>query len=88
MLDVDRYAELLMAEFGVKEHRSDSGMENVLQALAHQLAAATTRKKRAGFVDATKLAKNWKIGVEAAKRTVEATTQLSETLPRQQEVED
>ena len=33
-------------------------------------------KKKKGFVDAQQLASNWKIGTEAAKRTVEATTQM------------
>ena len=43
--------------------------------MASTLAAAKTRKKRPGFVDAAKLAKNWKIGLEAAKRTVNSTAQ-------------
>ena len=34
-----------------------------------------TTRQRPGFVGAEKLARNWKIGVAAAKRTVEATTQ-------------
>jgi len=68
-LDIDRYAEALMNELGVTE----TGMED----LAYKLAASTTTKKRPGFVGPEKLAKNWKIGLEAAKRTVDATTQLA-----------
>ena len=68
-LEVDRYAELLLNELGVTE--------NAMDGFARKLAAATTIKKRAGFVDAKQLAKNWRIGTEAAKRTVEATTQLA-----------
>ena len=68
-LDVDRYAEVLMAELGVTE----LGMDD----LGAHLAAIHTTKKRPGFVDAQQLSKNWGIGLEAAKRTVEATTQLA-----------
>ena len=39
------------------------------------LASMSTVKKRKGFIDADKLAKNWKIGKEAARRTLEVTTQ-------------
>ena len=39
------------------------------------LSSMSTVKKRKGFVDADKLTKNWKIGKEAARRTLEATTQ-------------
>ena len=68
-LDVDRYAAALMDQLGITSRHVDE--------LAHHLAAAKTTKKRHGFVDAHRLAKNWKIGVEAAKRTVEATTQMA-----------
>ena len=61
-LDVDSFAESLLHE-------------DQLQGLAHILASATTVKKRKGFVDANKLAKNWKIGKEAAQRTLDVTTQ-------------
>ena len=61
-LDVDSYAETLL---------NDSQLEG----LAQQLASVSTVKKRKGFVDAESLAKNWRIGKEAARRTVEATTQ-------------
>ena len=67
-IDVASYADLLMAELGVTE----KGMQD----LGHRLAATTTTKERAGFVGAEQLARNWKIGLEAAKRTVESTTQL------------
>ena len=66
-LEVDRFAEAMMRELGVTE----------LGDLGRKLATATTVKKRPGFVDAETLARNWKIGKEAAKRTVEATTQLA-----------
>ena len=66
-LEVDRYAEALMQELGVTE----------LGALGRKLATATTTKKRPGFVDAETLARHWRIGKEAAKRTIEATTQLA-----------
>ncbi len=41
------------------------------------LSALSRYKKRKGFVTAEKLAKNWGIGLEAAKRTIEATTQMA-----------
>ena len=65
--DLDSYADALLTELGVSE--------SALHDMASSLAAAKTRKKRPGFVDAAKLAKNWKIGLEAAKRTVNSTTQ-------------
>ena len=68
-LEVDRYADFLLQELGVTERG--------LGALSKVLASAKSTKQRAGFVDAQQLAKNWKIGVDAAKRTVEATTQLA-----------
>ena len=67
--DIDHYAESLMNELEVTE----SGM----QGMASKLASATTTRKRSGFVGPELLAKNWKIGLEAAKRTVESTTQLA-----------
>jgi ribosomal protein S25 len=33
--------------------------------------------KTKGFVSVEQLAKNWKIGLEVAKKTVDATTQLA-----------
>ena len=77
-LDVDRYAELLMDELGVTELRNEFGFtESHLKQLQHKLSSATTKRQRSGFVDAHALAKNWKIGIDAAKRTVEASTQLA-----------
>ena len=70
VLAIDQYAETLMNELGVVE------MVSVAE-LGAKLASATTRKKRPGFVEAQQLSKNWKIGLEAAKRTVDATTQLA-----------
>ena len=67
VLDIDQYADALMNELGVSELGA--------QGMASKLASATTRKKRPGFVGPEQLAKNWKIGLEAAKRTCEATTQ-------------
>ena len=66
-LEVDRYAEVLLSELGVTERG--------LHSLASNLAGVKTTRQRPGFVGAEKLARNWKIGVEAAKRTVDATTQ-------------
>ena len=56
-----------MDELGVTE----------LGELGSKLASATTVRKRPGFVDAHKLAKNWKISADVAKETLEATTQLA-----------
>ena len=68
-LEVDRYAQALMFEYGIADKD--------LSELGQHIAAAKTIKKKHGFVDAQQLARNWKIGLEAAKRTVEATTQLA-----------
>ena len=43
--------------------------------MARFLCAGETIRERPGFVDAEKLAKNWKVGKELAQRTIEATTQ-------------
>ena len=56
-----------MDELGVTE----------IGAVGRKLASATTVRKRPGYVDAQKLAKNWKIGVEAAKKRLQATTHLA-----------
>ena len=72
-LDCDRYADLLLKELGVKEN----GMIDDDSKDQAQISATTTVKKKHGFVDAETLAANWKIGKEAAKRTIEATTQLA-----------
>ena len=53
-LDVDRYAQAMMEELGIK----DADLEE----LGRKLANATTIRKRPGFVDAEQLSKNWKIG--------------------------
>jgi hypothetical protein len=68
-LDVDSYAEALLDELRVTENYMDS--------LAHRLAANVTNRKRKGFVGAEKLAQNWGIGKEAARRTLESTTQAA-----------
>ena len=69
---MNRFAEAWLDELGVS---GDSGSEK-LEEIGRQLASArvVTRK---GFVDAEKLAKNWKIGHEVAKKTIDATTQLA-----------
>ena len=72
-LDVDSYAESMLNELGVTER----GRIDPLEKLGRQLAAATTTKKRRGFVNAEQLAKNWGIGKEVAQRTIEVTTQLA-----------
>jgi len=69
-LDVDRYAEALLEELGVTEDPFE-GTES------STIGAVSSVPKRKGFINAEKLAKNWRIGLEAAKRTVEATTQLA-----------
>ena len=61
-LDVDSYAESLM-------HGDSAGKFGPL------LAAVKSVKKRKGFVNAEKLARNWKIGLELARQTVSRTTQ-------------
>ena len=65
--ELDRYAEVLLSELGVSERG--------LHSLASTLAGVRTTRQRPGFVSAKKLARNWKIVEEAAKRTAEATTQ-------------
>jgi hypothetical protein len=62
-LDVDSYAEVLLHG------------DNVSGKCGPILAPLSTIKKRKGFVDAAKLAANWKIGLELARLTVNATTQ-------------
>ena len=63
-LDVDSYAEVLL-------HGDSAGKSPPI------LAPVTTVKKRKGFVDAAKLAANWKIGLELARQTVNRTTQCA-----------
>ena len=70
VLDIDQYAQALMNELGVTE-------AGAMDHFGSKLASATTKRKRPGFIGPEQLAKNWKIGLEAAKRTVEATTQLA-----------
>ena len=65
-LDVDSYADTLL-------HGETTGK------LGPMLAPVTSVKKRKGFVDASKLAANWKIGLELARQTVSATTQRAAT---------
>jgi hypothetical protein len=72
-LDVDSYVESLLNELGV----SEKGTLDPLEKFGRQLAMAGTTKKRRGFVNAKKLAKNWRIGKEAAQRTIEVTTQMA-----------
>ena len=69
VLDIDQYASSLMEQLSIND--------STLDELGATLAMATTRKKRPGHVGAEQLAKNWRIGLEAAKRTLEATTQLA-----------
>ena len=60
--DVDSFAVPLMFDTGFTED-----MRSLRSCIS----------KRKGFVTPEKLAKNWNIGLEAAKRTVEATTQMA-----------
>ena len=71
-IEVDRFAEAWLDELGVS---GDSGSEK-LEEIGRQLASVRVVKRK-GFVDAEKLAKNWKIGHEVAKKTIDATTQLA-----------
>jgi hypothetical protein len=79
-IEVDRFAEAWLEELGVS---GDSGgvslgpsVNNKLEQLGRQLASARTVKRK-GFVSAEQLAKNCKIGLEVAKKTADATTQLA-----------
>ena len=72
-LDVDSYAESLLNELDITE----KGRLDPLEKLGRQLVMASTTKKRRGFVNAEKLAKNWGISKEVAQRTIEVTTQLA-----------
>ena len=62
-LDVDRFADQ-MALLQIDDH-------------GRKIGAKYTVGKRKGFVTPEKLAKTWHIGLEIAKRTVHATTQLA-----------
>ena len=64
-IEVDRFAATMLEDTAT------------LSALAIHLASATTIKKRKGFVSPQILAKNWGIGLETARRTVDVTTQLA-----------
>ena len=87
-LDVGKFSKTLMADLEIPDEEPASGdlripsdeeveTERLLGNLAVHLSSMTTVKKRKGFVDAQQLASNWKIGIEAARRTVEATTQMA-----------
>ena len=87
-LDVGKFSKTLMADLEIPDEEPASGdlripsdeeveTERLLGNLAVHLSSMTTMKKRKGFVDAQQLASNWKIGIEAARRTVEATTQMA-----------
>jgi hypothetical protein len=73
--DVDSFAETMLEEMGIVEDKR--GNKRRLQAVATSLSANATLKKRKGFVGPEKLAANWGIGTETAKRTLEASTQLA-----------
>ncbi len=62
--DIDSFASALLIERGLDKK-------------LRQLRDVSTTKKRSGFVTPEKLSKNWSIGLEAAKRTVEVTTQMA-----------
>ena len=87
-LDVGKFSKTLMADLEIEDEEPVSGdleppsdeeveMERMLGALATHLSSLHTVKKRKGHVDAQTLASKWKIGVETAKRTIEATTQMA-----------
>ena len=80
-LDVDRYADLMLLRTGAVDDCSVSQVD-IQEVSADNLTkgslqAMSSKRKRKGFVTPERLAKNWLIGLEAAKSTVEATTQLA-----------
>ena len=87
-LDVGKFSKTLMADLEIEDEEPVSGdfeppgdeeieVERMLGSLATHLSSMSTFKKRKGHVDAQTLASKWKIGIETAKRTVEATTQMA-----------
>ena len=76
---MDRYADLMLLRTGAVDDCSVSQVETQedLTDPKGSLQAMSSNRKRKGFVTPERLAKNWLIGLEAAKRTVEATTQLA-----------
>jgi hypothetical protein len=56
------------------EAKLDGFSIDQINEFGRQLALASTVKRK-GFIGPEQLAKNWNIGFELAKRTVEATTQ-------------
>ena len=75
-LDVDRHAGYMLNECGVRANWTDlfqgeGEMSDFLESefgetVARHLDAGHTIKQRPGFIDANKLAKNWKTGKELA----------------------
>ena len=75
-IDVDRAASTLL-EATTPLHEPTPNQHRSIEALAAQLASSSTIRKRRGFVSPAQLAERWGIGLETAKKTVEATTQLA-----------
>jgi hypothetical protein len=75
-IEVDRFAEAWLDELGVSGDFGGAVSSAKLEQLGRQLASARVVKRK-GFVNAEKLAKSWKIGLEVAKKTIDATTQLA-----------
>ena len=77
-LDVDQCAESLLQRTGAVATRQVETQENLADALTKRnVHSMASNRKRKGFVTPERLAKNWMIGLEAAKRTVGVTTQLA-----------
>jgi hypothetical protein len=74
-IEVDRFAQAWLEDLGISGDNNSNAIDDEIKQLGRQLASATTVKKK-GFVKVKQLAKNWKIGLEVAKKTIDATTQL------------
>ena len=62
--------------YDISSIRTSAGVD-IGKSIALRTAASVSTRSRKGAVDSDTLAKRWKIGHEAAKRTVERTTQLA-----------
>ena len=75
-IEVDSFAEAWLDELGVSGDFSGAILGDKLEEFGRQLASARVIKRK-GFVNAEKLAINRKIGLDVAKKTIDATTQLA-----------
>ena len=65
-IEVDRFAEAWLDELGVSGDFGGAISSDKLEEFGRQLASARVVKRK-GFVNAEKLAKNWKIGLDVAQ---------------------